>query len=351
MSEANPVPSVTFSLSEFARRDRMDVWRDFMSGVFTMEANGYPDDQVFASVSGFDLGNSLLGFYNHSGSVMRSRAVPSALDRKEMLVLGWHRTGTVQGLLNDNRFDMSPSFLTVYDSDQAISAKTTDCEYFDFVFPYSAVGYDPSAHPSFQHFSVSSPLGRILKTSFDLAIDIIPSVSADEAAALADGFCGLLRGLLSDNWREESSRMQFIRAREATIRRFIRDNLKNPNLNSELICRVVGVSRPVLYRIFSEEGGVKKAIQRQRLEGALEELSFTPPKLGAVGRIAYSWAFVDGAQFSRLFRDAFGFRPSDALGSALNSSVHDLYATPNSSLVNSRSIVPLRELYKTKEPG
>lgn len=94
-------------------------------------------------------------------------------------------------------------------------------------------------------------------------------------------------------------------------RRYIQFHLEDPNLNSQVLVRVLGTSRSRLYRIFESSGGVMRYIQRRRLAAAHTALS-NPADTRRILEIAESFCFADGAEFSRAFRREFGYSPSDA---------------------------------------
>ncbi|MEO1109697.1 MAG: helix-turn-helix domain-containing protein [Pseudomonadota bacterium] len=157
----------------------------------------------------------------------------------------------------------------------------------------------------------------MLQSNSEMVVDMATSCSTHDVFALGDGFRGLLRGLFSRELYHKSAYQQFSQSREIAIRRAIKDNLRDPTLGPKTLCRMIGVSRAVLYRMFDEDGGVQRAIQKQRLECARKELARSEPTRGAIARIAAYWTYYDQAHFSRLFREEFGIRPSDAIGSEL----------------------------------
>ncbi len=105
------------------------------------------------------------------------------------------------------------------------------------------------------------------------------------------------------------------RSWSAPPRGIVRANLTSASFGPDEFCRILGVSRSQLYRLFEPLGGVARYIQRQRLLLAYSML--TDPKVTApIAGIAESLCFSDAAGFSRAFRREFGHSPSDMRMSA-----------------------------------
>lgn len=98
-------------------------------------------------------------------------------------------------------------------------------------------------------------------------------------------------------------------------RRFVQTNLFNPDLGATIMQRELGVSRARLYRLFEPYGGVAHYIQHRRLLDAHAALADASDRRRIVD-IAAQRGFNDGAEFSRAFKRAFGYTPSDVRAGA-----------------------------------
>jgi AraC-like DNA-binding protein len=100
-------------------------------------------------------------------------------------------------------------------------------------------------------------------------------------------------------------------ALRARVRQVIRDHIASAALTPARICRLAGVSRSHLYRLFEAEGGVARYVQSLRLRLALDALTRTEPQRPILA-VAESLGFYDASAFSRAFRREFGVTPSEA---------------------------------------
>ncbi len=92
---------------------------------------------------------------------------------------------------------------------------------------------------------------------------------------------------------------------------FIRDNLANANLNSQLVADSCGISLRYLQRLFAEDDhSIVGYIRDKRLTRCDEALKMTNDTT-TVANIAYKWGFYDQAQFCKHYRNRFGCTPTE----------------------------------------
>jgi AraC-like DNA-binding protein len=103
--------------------------------------------------------------------------------------------------------------------------------------------------------------------------------------------------------------------RKERVRQAVRRHLSTPTLGPTNLCRLVGMSRSNLYRLFEDTGGVARCIQRERL---LEEHAVLtdPTTTESISAIAEDLCFADTSSFSRTFRREFGHSPGEMRAAA-----------------------------------
>ncbi|WP_431267579.1 helix-turn-helix transcriptional regulator [Dankookia sp. P2] len=105
-------------------------------------------------------------------------------------------------------------------------------------------------------------------------------------------------------------------ARLERVRQAIRQNLRSPTLTPKRICRLVGMSRSQLYRLFEPMGGVARYIQSERLREAHRALA-NPDNQRGIHEVAEDLGFFDASAFSRTFRREYGCTPSEVRSAAV----------------------------------
>lgn len=312
------LPHTQLDLSGLAQREKMEAWREHFVGLSDVSLHNLKRREFDASAEASRIGQVVLGRYSVTESGIRRTQKGLKVEREDLLVLRMHLSGRAKGIMDAGAFTMQPDRFTLFDFHQDYQSHYDNVDFISVTLPYASIGYDPTKHARLLQLPFASPVGRIIQSNLEMLLETIPSGSVSDDIALSDGFVGLMKGLIKRDLRDESVFQASVRAREVAIRRYVERHLRDPDLSAQSICEAVGVSRPVLYRTFSEEGGLRRAVTRMRLEGALETLAMSAPERGAISRISKHWCFHDQAHFTRLFRATFGFNPSEALASALN---------------------------------
>jgi len=100
------------------------------------------------------------------------------------------------------------------------------------------------------------------------------------------------------------------------VRQVVRKHLRTPTFRPAILCRLVGMSRSSLYRLFEGVGGIARYIQSQRLLEARAVLS-DPANTQPISEIAEDLCFADASSFSRTFKREFGHTPGEVRSAAL----------------------------------
>lgn len=139
----------------------------------------------------------------------------------------------------------------------------------------------------------------------------LPEMTQAQAPLMAEAMRAMVAAcLLSDVAPRLVSAQDAATAQRERIRRVIRDHIASPTLGPAKICRLAGISRSQLYRLFEPHGGVARYIQAQRLRMAHAALSEAGQGV-LIAEVAERLGFFDASAFSRAFRREFGMTPSE----------------------------------------
>jgi AraC-like DNA-binding protein len=144
----------------------------------------------------------------------------------------------------------------------------------------------------------------------------LPSMEKAEAAEVAKSAMHLVAASLAPNSRTIASARPAMEAsllRQAC--RYVDLHLHEEDLGAQQICTAFKMSRATLYRMFEPYGGVSSHVKERRLVRAHAAIcDASRPR--ALYLIAEDHGFKSAAQFSRAFREHFGYSPSESGGSA-----------------------------------
>jgi AraC-like DNA-binding protein len=102
-------------------------------------------------------------------------------------------------------------------------------------------------------------------------------------------------------------------ALRAHVMSHIRDRLTDPGLSRTTVAAAYRMSPRTLDRLFGgQPWSVSGYIRHERLEAARRDLQDPALAHRGVAALAARWCFIDAAHFSRVFRDRYGYPPSQA---------------------------------------
>jgi AraC-like DNA-binding protein len=303
-----------FDSSALMPRDRFEAWREYIKPSYEIhpvvhESFRHPH----ISSTGWALADLVCRDLAFSPIAYRRPRGKGA----GYLLLELHRDGQTFGRWGGASFRTRPGEIHLFDQAPECRGITTGWHRLRSVFiPYAAVGYEPARHPGHVRVGADSAVGRVLRLAIEALFAELPRTRQAEAAALAAGFAGLVKGLLLSAAPLASASREFDTTRRLAMRRYLEEHLGDPELGAASLCAAFGASRATIYRDFADEGGVARFVTRRRLEGAFRDLAGGPPDRGRVRRVAERWGFACPYHFSRAFRRRFEVWPSEVLEAA-----------------------------------
>ncbi|HYG85054.1 MAG TPA: helix-turn-helix domain-containing protein [Azospirillum sp.] len=286
-----------------------------MSLIFEVEAIVRDSDQRFHGVMDtFHLGSLLLG---RCASVTQRFERPPrliGLSGLDLYLIQFTERGGSVGRMGGREMQARAGDVTIIDLAQPTSTIDSDFSTLTLCIPREMLAPLVSS-PDALHGVVlpaASPTGSLLGTHIQSLYKAACSLSARDAMAVARGSAAFIAGCLGPALDALDLVLPAMRAnRLNTIKRYIEDNLANPELGAVLIAQAAGVSRPTLYRLFEPMGGVAAYVLQRRLSRAVADL-MNPNERRRIVDIAHRWGFSSETAFSRAFRSAFGLSPRDA---------------------------------------
>ena len=187
---------------------------------------------------------------------------------------------------------------------------------------------------------LNTPEGRLLAEHLRLLAAELPRMNAAEAGRMAEATQAMLAFAVAPCSRAE----QAISGPVATtqimrLRGLIRANLGSATFGPARLCRLAGISRSQLYRLFEVHGGVAQCIQRERLAAAHRALS-NSADLRSISEIAESVGLFNPSSFSRMFRRSYGIAPRE-LRLATSAGAHAVGSEARAAALNAGSFPAL----------
>ena len=183
--------------------------------------------------------------------------------------------------------------------------------------------------------TLDTPLGHVLGDYMIALERCLPAVTEADVPRLTNAVGAMLAAAVAPTAeRVALAGRQIDLGRKERVRQAIRRHLRTPTLSPKTLCRLVGMSRSNLYRLFEKTGGVARYIQTEQLLEAHAVLS-DPANTKSISAIAEGLCFADASSFSRTFRREFGHSPGEVRSATLAGLA--LSATPQSRVLSDRA--------------
>jgi len=232
-------------------------------------------------------------------------------------VIGFLLKGSMRHRSGDTAFTVLPGQLFHVSLAEAFEGERTDCEWLTLFVPRDVLRELAPALDSTNNAPIETPLS-VLFRDYLLSLERrLPSMSEVDAAAVQEATHAMIAACIGHRGGASAhpvAKMDDMRLDR--IRQIIDAHLKSPTLGPKKLCRLAGISRSHLYRLFEASGGVARYIQSQRLAEIHAALS-DPQKRQSIASIAEEFGFSDASTFGRAFRAEFGCRPSDVRAAGL----------------------------------
>lgn len=310
--DAARLPSSSFSTHNLAPDTGFAIWRESVSPLF--ESQPEQRDRFHAEVETYHLGALLLGMGRGSAQHFKRDRRLRSRDDIDHFFVQLYLKGGYGGTHGGRDIWVRPGDVGILDLGRDFRTQAPDFECLNLVVPRDLLRtyMKNKGDPGGKVFSGDSAMGRILADHMTSIWRTLPTLCVRDSDYVSQALLGVLTACLGSWENQEPAAPQAAATFEA-IRSYIERNLDSSELDPAHLCRAFRCSRSFLYRLFESEGGVAHFIQRRRLQRCYRELTQPggPPR--RIGDVAFRWGFANQSHFCRLFHEAFGVTPKEAV--------------------------------------
>jgi AraC-like DNA-binding protein len=306
-----------FSADMVPVTEQFEFWNDRCSDVVGLKdvldaLEGFHPANVLWSIGNMALSHVIVpasATFRTGGEVRR--------DDGEHWLIGFLMKGSMCHRVGEAAFTVLPGQMFHFSLAEAFEGERTDCEWLTLFIPRDVLRDLAPALNRTRNAPIETPLS-ILFRDYLLSLERrLPSMTGADVAAVQEATHAMIAACIGHGGAAaEHPVAQLDDMRLGRIRKIIDTNLKSPTLGPKKLCRLAGISRSHLYRLFEPSGGVARYIQSQRLAEIYAALS-DPEKRQSIASIAEEFGFTDASTFGRAFRAEFGCRPSDVRAAGL----------------------------------
>ena len=306
----------TFATQNLRPQDQLQAWQEWFAPVFDISPMEQAEDGFSAKNIVWSLGDiSISRVLAPSVHVKRAKAnlAKAPIDH---WVLTYCRQGATKVQTPKGEFDAAGGVPFLWSFGEQFESKRTRVDRTQILLSREAFHDLAPLLDAARGAALEKPWGGLLG-DYILAVERwLPLMKESEAPRLTAAVRNMVAACIAPSAKHR------ILAREEIdcgllerVRRIIQAQLQSPQLQPAALCRMLGISRSQLYRLFERTGGVARYIQRQRLLRICALLS-DPANQRPIAAIAADFCFEDASSFSRAFRQEFGCSPSDVRSAA-----------------------------------
>jgi AraC-like DNA-binding protein len=306
-----------FSTHSLSPRDQLEAWREWFEPVLEVLPKHAAGDEFLAEIHLWKLGGLAMS---------RTSAPPSNVTRTkghlrrepvDHWVVSYCARGAHSAVTAGTVLEVPGRVPYLWSLGQEFLHERTHVDRVQFFLARDAFRDIAPLLDGALGSTLDTPLGHLLG-DYMMALERRLSVVTEaDLSRLTTAVGAMVAAAVSPSGdRVAVARGQIDVGRKERARQVVRKHLRTPIFGPTTLCRLVGMSRSNLYRLFEDTGGVARYIQRERLLEAYAVLT-DPGTTQSIAAIAEDLCFADASSFSRVFRRDFAHSPGEVRSAAL----------------------------------
>ena len=313
--QVEPIPIVRILANSIPQEHHFDAWQESTRALFNSEP--LERNWHFKGNSTCYFVDQLMFTHMYfSKTRFSSRKRDVSTGEGDCIILQYNYSGRQKGILdNGDNLELGPDRICLMDFAHGYNAVSDETKTLGVAIPRHLLQASDRIYRKQPLISwpIDSVQGKLISSALALIWRDLPTTQQQDAKIIANGFVGLLNGLLASE-DDLSHHHHVENTTFEAMKTYLTSHLLQTDLGTEQLCKYFHCSRATVYRLFSDVGGVQTFIRQQRLTHCFQELLLTSQAhSGVIRQIAERWGFYDAAHFTRLFKQYTGTRPSDVI--------------------------------------
>jgi AraC-like DNA-binding protein len=313
-----PLEHSFFSTAHLPRSSRFEAWRESIGVMFEVRQDESSECAEFnALVDSYLLDSMVLCRCCADGQKFERNQLRLAQDGIEHYMIQLFTRGRVEINLGQSHIIAPTRTIVGFDLGDTLDSVNTDFDLLSAFIPREKLAPLLKAPDNVQGTFIDSSQGegKIFADFMEAVFHNAPSLSREMAQMTATSLIHMAAAALNksqdvlDAVPNASIHSTLLRAK-----RYIDSNIDREELSPQHVAQAIGASRSSLFRAFEPCSGVANYIRHRRLNRALRRLASgrTAGVNLRITNVALEFGYSSLAQFSRHFKQEFGFSPSDA---------------------------------------
>ena len=307
----------TFTTETFSPRDQLEAWQEWYQPVFDVIPRNPPGHRFVSEIHFWKLGGLAMSRTTAPPvNVVRTKS-HLRRDAVDHWVISYCVRGAHSATTAGNSLEVPARVPFLWSLGQEFTHERTHADRVQFFMTRDAFQDIAPLLDAVLGSTLDTPLGHLLGDYMMALEQRLPVVTETDLPRLTKAVGAMVAAAVSPSAeRVAVAGRQIDLGRKERVRQVVRKHLRTPTFRPTILCRLIGMSRSSLYRLFEDVGGIARYIQSQRLLEAHAVLS-DPTNTQTISQIAEDLCFADASSFSRTFKREFGDTPGAVRSAAL----------------------------------
>lgn len=310
--EGDTLSATHFDTVSLPVQRRLEAWREAIGVLFEVHPAEPEASEAPVTLDSWQLGPAILttgagpGFSYHRSP----RAV--ARDGLDLFMVQFYEAGRCRIVRGAPSATSEPGDLVVTDLARPMATEETAFRNISLLLPRSVLApllrsTDTQGGRVLQR---DLPLVALVRQHLEQLVLQAPRLRRCEAIEVLDVTVRLIAVALNGSAGEDTAGA-VTAALACQVRSFIEGHLGDLELAPEALAARFGLSRATIYRMFVNDGGVRRYVQRRRLMRARIDLIRPAQRHRTVAQIGAAAGYARAQDFARAYRREFGVSPGE----------------------------------------
>lgn len=303
-------------------------------------------------VSVYDLGALQMSACVSSASILKRSPALIALTHIDHFIVQFYRNGNFSFTIDDERTEVPTGGIAFFDLSRPCMIEADHVDNLALALPpdllLPLIADRHGIHGLMLPPDSEASVALVLHME-DLWLRL-PTMTQEEAVAESRSLAAMLAAVIGAHADRRSMARSYLRKNQfGAICRWIETNLHEPDLEPATITGKFYITRPTLYRMFEQRGGIMKYILERRLEKIFRDLLDESLRHEKINTIMQRWGLRDQTSAGRAFRSYFGVTPRQVRSSLWSHITWPPVASPEAFRIkNMERLGPLLEQHNVR---
>jgi AraC-like DNA-binding protein len=307
---ASTIPYVRYDTTPHPPQRRLAAWREAIDVLFDVRPAEPAAAESPVVLDNWLLGEAVLAVGTGPGFSYHRAPRAIARDGRDLFMLQIYQAGQCRIVDGAPELVTEPGDLLVTDAASPIRTEETTFRNINLMVPRAMLAArlrEPDAQGG-RVLHRDLPLVALLRAHLSEIVRHAPSLPPAQAPDVLSATVQLVAAAINGG-PDVGTTSGVQQVLVCQLRRYIAQHLHDRDLGPESLAARFGLSRATLYRLFEADGGVRRYVQRRRLDRARLDLADPAQHHRSIAEVGRTAGYCHAQDFTRAYRKEFAINP------------------------------------------